>query len=133
MSFEILSELTFNETVTLKNGKQFPAQVTVAIDYETDPVSDQIAFGNTEEDKQAERDYIARFERGELLNLVVRVEAKAFGIIGTDYLGGVHARAKHLNDDIREMVADHGMDTNAISDLVSQVLELANNLTGFAS
>ena len=127
MSYEILSNLTERRTIKV-NGKPVEATIGVAISYETDSVVGSVDFG----DKNAEQDYYKRFETGELLNLVLRVEASALGLSGTDYLGGVHIKASELERDTSSIVSEHGMIDVAISELTQEITDTAKRLREYA-
>lgn len=101
-------------------GKKFKALIDVSITDDDHPVD--VDFEPAEL-----KAYLARFESGELLNVVVRVVASWNGIKGEDYLGACHLKAGS-EDDVRQTVEDHGMVAQALDNLSREVFDRLEQL-----
>lgn len=108
------------------NGHAVQGTVTVQWDHEyTLPQSGQdFDFG----DAKANADYEARFERGELCNIVVSVIVRAEGLEGIDTLGGCHVSNRDFENDLMQLVNDHAMIENATAELSKDILDAAVRL-----
>ncbi len=89
--------------------------------YEEEPVD--VAYDTEDENKE----YVNRFENGELLNLCVQVTVydKSGNLEGTDSLGHCHINSNDCLNDVQDMVTSHDMITVALEDLKTKF----NNLS----
>ena len=102
----------------IKIGQEiFNATQVVSWAYDDIDVSRDFDFG----DEQANKEYLARFESGELVNIVVFVKVFFDNFEGTDCLGGCNVRDKYLLTDIEETVKEHGMQKNARDELKKNI------------
>lgn len=107
-------------------GKALKATLLIKYGYEElIDVTDTFDFG----DKAENAAYLKRFETGELLNLCVTVTALFAGLDGDDHLGACHVKANALEADILELVRDHGMESNAIDELIKNITDLYEALS----
>lgn len=114
----------------LKNNQgqleHIETEVIYAWDYEQD--SPDFDCGNAEENAREMR----RFESGELLNVVLKVEVKALGEKASDYLGQVFVKASDLETDLLNTAAEHDMKNNACAELKQNILNAAQRLSRFS-
>ncbi len=107
-------ELLYTETMPLAvNGRTLDATVRVYTETDQDGPEGGFDFG----DAKANADYLARFERGTLQNILIKVEVSALGLDADDYLGACHVRTRYFDKDVRDTVRDHGMIAEAADTL----------------
>lgn len=75
-------------------------------------------FGSEKENKE----YLKRFDTGELLNLTLFVEVSCLGESGSDVLGAVHVNSRNIEKDLLEMAIEHDMKNNACRELRDNIL-----------
>lgn len=122
------------ELMTEVNGIPVKATVNVYVeeDFDSDPLD--LDF-ESEIDK---KEYGQRFERGELFNAGITVEATAYGETGIDSLWGNHMACNNMfnpepfENDLQSILKYHDMIENAIDNLKKQLVERANALKQFA-
>ncbi len=119
MSFQVFhtdkTNLMIKDPVSGKL-RHIPVDVSYAFDYETDPVD--VDFGSERENQE----YIKRFERGELVNVCLKVSASALGETGTDYLGACHEKAQGMEAGMLETAIQHDMKNQACIELKGNIL-----------
>jgi len=71
---------------------------------------------------EAHANEMERFERGELLNVCILVEASWNGFNGTDSLGQCFIRANHFETDIERISSDHDMIETALDALKADIM-----------
>lgn len=119
MSFQVFkTEDTFLMLTDPVSGKlrHIATKITYAYDYESEAID--VDFGS-EQENQA---YIDRFNRGELVNIVLKVSASALGEEGTDYLGACHVTAQDMEDDMLQCAIEHDMKNQACIELKGNIL-----------
>jgi CRISPR/Cas system CSM-associated protein Csm3 (group 7 of RAMP superfamily) len=114
-----IKRYTENRTIL---DKIVPITFTLSYDYDDIPVEYGFDFGSKEENEE----YLKKFELGELLNVVIKIEASYLGLEGTDYLGSCHVRSRELESDIQDIVKDHLMVEEAFDELSNNVIRLVN-------
>jgi len=102
-------------------GSEFEATVRAYWQWDDCPVEDTVDF---ETEKELE-EYVGRFRRGDLLNAVLFVEATFLGQTGTDVLGACHVKDE---DDMLEIIKEHGMVDNAVTELIDVLDGLVNGV-----
>jgi hypothetical protein len=76
--------------------------------------------------------YEARFTNGgDLSNIGVSVIARSEGLEAMDHLGQVHASAKSFTQDVVDVVRDHTMIENAVTELKTNIIEASKSLARF--
>lgn len=111
---ETINTLTRELTI---GGKAITVDVTIAWEYDDMPID--VDFG----DAEAEREYIERFNNGELANVCIRVKATYLKSEGTDYLGGCHILSDKWDEEIESIVGEHGMIDTALDYLTKELVE----------
>jgi hypothetical protein len=109
--------------------KHIKTVVEYSYDYETD--APDFDWGNEIENRRERK----RFELGELQNLILKVEAKALGESGVDYLGQVFVKAKTWEQDLIDTAIPHDMKNNACTELRDNILhkyQIIRNALGAA-
>jgi len=110
------------------NGIEFDATVKIAWDYDDYPRAGQdFDYGDAEANERE----LARFERGELVSLIVSVSVQGEGLEGTDSLGGVWVNVSKWDADVLECVDFHSMVENATTDLKTNIIDAANRLAKY--
>lgn len=109
-----------------KINSHVETKIIVSWDYDQSPEGD-FDFGDEIENAK----YLKRFESGELMCIVIRVEAYAEGEQGTDYLGMCHVKASNLESDVRNIIAEHDMKHNACVELRDNILSRAQTMKKF--
>lgn len=99
----------------------------VSISFEYDGNAPDFDYGNSEENAKE----LARFESGELLNILIVVKAELDGEIGTDCLGQCFIEADNLKAGIEKTVKDHNMVDQALAELKVNILYQANILAKY--
>lgn len=110
------------------NSKTIKVNITIHTIPECDDVDGSFDFGN-ETDNQ---EYLSKFESGELESVIISVKASALGISATDNLGQCHVRSSKFSDDIRDLIKDYSMATNALTELKKNIKEQANRLSEYS-
>jgi len=106
-----------------KNNMHVDTQVYISWGLDEFPEND-FDFGNEKENKE----YLMRFETGELLCVWIQVKAKCEGEEGTDSLGMCHVKANDLESEIMNIVAEHDMKNNACIELRNNILCTAKRM-----
>lgn len=104
------------------NGKSIYVELEYSWDY--DEEEPDFAYGSEEEDAKE----LARFESGELSNLVLKVTAKALGETGDDMLGQVFVRSDYATEDLLSTAKEHDMVDRAVSLLKANIIGTYNTL-----
>ena len=116
------------ETIEIKDyySTTFKRNITLGVywDYDQTEIEGSFDFGNDKENKE----YLAKFESGELLSVVIKVTASYQSISESDYLGGCHVRAKNLHEDVLTMVKEHDMQDAASNQLYDYCKQLKDTL-----
>ncbi len=124
----------FDKTIEV-NGHMLDANIVIEVDEDGDcNVADDIAF----DDVDAEKRYLKRFEHGELFAGVVTVTAYAVECDGFDSLSACPLHSNNMfdsgpfNNDVNQIVEEHGMVKTAIEQLVANIQSRARLLKRFA-
>jgi len=96
--------------------RHIPTKVFYAFDYESEPVD--VSFGSDKENIE----YVSRFDRGELVNVCLKVTASTLGENGTDYLGACHVKAQGMEAEMLSMAIEHDMKNQACIELKAKIL-----------
>lgn len=111
------------------NGHKVEGTVTIQWEYDDFPtIGDDFDFG----DQKDNEDYLKRFERGELSNVIVSVIVRAEGLEGIDTLGGCHVSNRDFVKDVIDLVTDHAMIDNASRELTQNIIDTAIRLQKYA-
>ena len=104
-----------------KQYLDLPMQIKVYEEFE--PVD--VAFG----DDKLDAEYIARFESGELINVIIIVDvlSKSGLVKGSDILGACHIRADHFEEDVNNTVLEHDMGKQAYDELLVALASIKTN------
>ncbi len=98
----------YKKTVLIND---IPVNVDIKIQVDEDdfPIAgDDFDFGNEADNK----DYLKKFENGELMSTFITVEAHAEGEMGRDSLGAVHVSLNNLDNDVLTTIEDHDINSN---------------------
>jgi hypothetical protein len=98
------------------NGKRIMAHIHCA--FEDDLDQPDFDYGNESENKAE----LARFESGELSNMLLKVTASALGETGTDVLGQVFVKTSQVESDLLSVANDHDMINNALIELKNNII-----------
>ncbi len=108
-------------------------EVYVEEDHDSDPFDQDFIL------PKAEKALRQQIESGKLFNAFIYVVAKAYGEAGTDSLGGCIIpcnnafNSKPFDKAVHSIVADNGMEDEAIQHLKQVLVERANSLKQFAT
>lgn len=108
------------ETFVKHNGQRLPIEIVIQAEPDCEPIEGSFDFGNEADNKQ----YLARFENGELLSVNITVKALFKGLEGHDHLGACHVTSHLLANDVEQHVIDYGMEKNATDDLLNNLKDL---------
>lgn len=111
----------------LINGQVAVVCIKTSIEPEFESVVGSYDFGDEVENAA----YLARFESGELLNLIITVTAECCGVTGFDSLGGCHVTSAKLESDVKDLIKNYAMVETAIDSLKSNLLDQAKRLNRF--
>jgi len=126
MSWSFLGDPTTHRISV--GGRVLLCTVSISVAEEEELVEGSVSFG----DADAEAEYYARFESGELLNLCVRVLAAWQDSDGSDFLGGCHVVAADWERDVEALVKDHAMVDSALNELKLRITERSKVYAGLA-
>ena len=117
MSFTVFKS---SETFTMIkcNGKLHHIKTHVHFAYDQDSDPPDFDYGS-EAENNAE---LERFNRGELLNLCIKVVASALGETGSEYLGQCFVPAKTMARDLEQLAIEHDMKNRACIELREKIL-----------
>lgn len=124
MKWELLGDATKHR---IKVGSK-SLRVTVQVSWAYEDEAPEVAW----DDPQSEAEYYARFESGELANVVIRVQAFWQDADGSDCLGACHVRSSHFEEDISDLVRDHAMIDGALNDLKETIVRRSKVYAGLS-
>lgn len=121
----IKEETTYLMLKAASGLKHIPTIVKYWACEDDTPVDGSFDFG----DKEENRKYFERFERGELMSIGLIVEARALGECGEDSLWAIHVKTASMTEDLLNMAIEHDMKNNACRELKETILAKHRQLT----
>ncbi len=109
---------TMERVLNLNDARTVNVKVTIQVTDDHEEVEGSFDFGDDAENAA----YLERFNSGDLVSVCIRVKAEYDTAEGTDYLGGCHIKVgPGFDDDILDMVNDHGMIDEALASLKREI------------